>query len=61
MSENRVKIFYDLSEPISKDDPPKIKRLKKSYQVECTGDSFLQLGVLIFVLGLLIYVFCQIE
>ena len=40
------KIFYDLSEPISEDDPPKIKRLKQSYKTESEGDAMLGLGIL---------------
>lgn len=52
------KIFYDLSEPISEDDPPKIKRLKQSYKTECQGDMLGGLGVLLFALAVLIKVSC---
>ena len=52
--EPRKKIFYDLSEPISEDDPPKIKRLKQSYKTESEGDFLGGLGILIFALGVLI-------
>ena len=45
------KIFYDLSEPISEDDPPKIKRLKKSFETEHQGDMLGRLGVLLFALA----------
>jgi hypothetical protein len=52
------KLFYDLSEPISEDDPPKIKRLKQSYKTESEGDAMLGLGVLLFALALLIKSIC---
>ncbi len=52
------KIFYDLSEPIEPDDPPKIKRLKQSFETEHQGDMMGCLGVLLFALVLLIKVSC---
>jgi hypothetical protein len=52
------KLFYDLSEPISEDDPPKIKCLKQSYKTESEGDAMLGLGVLLFALALLIKSIC---
>ena len=56
--ETRKKLFYDLSEPISEDDPPKIKRLKQSYNTERQGDFLCGLGILIFALGVLIKAVC---
>ena len=56
--EPRQKLFYDLSEPISEDDPPKIKRLKQSYKTESEGDFLGGLGLLIFAIGLLIRSIC---
>ena len=56
--EPRKRLFYDLSEPISEDDPPKIKRLKHSYKTESEGDAMLGLGVLLFALALLIKSIC---
>lgn len=56
--EPRQKLFYDLSEPISEDDPPRIKRLKQSYKTESEGDFLCGLGILIFALGVLIRVLC---
>ena len=56
--EPRQKLFYDLSEPISEDDPPKIKRLKRSYKTESEGDFIGRLGILIFALGVLIKALC---
>lgn len=56
--EPRKKLFYDLSEPISEDDPPKIKRLKQSYKTECQGDMLGGLGILLFALGVLIKAMC---
>lgn len=56
--EPRKKLFYDLAEPISEDDPPRIKRLKQSYKTECQGDFLCGIGILIFALGLLIRVLC---
>jgi len=56
--EERKKLFYDLSEPISEDDPPKIKRLKQSYKTERQGDFLTGLGVIIFAIGLLIMAIC---
>lgn len=56
--EARKKLFYDLSEPISEDDPPKIKRLKRSYKTELQGDFIGWLGILIFALGVLIRALC---
>ena len=44
--EPRKRPFYDLSEPISEDDPPKIKRLKQSYKTESEGDAMLGLAIL---------------
>lgn len=44
--EPRKRLFYDLSEPISEDDPPKIKRLKQSYKTESEGDAMLGLAIL---------------
>lgn len=52
------KLFYDLSEPISEDDPPNIKRLKQSYKTESEGDAMLGLGVLLFALALIIKSIC---
>jgi len=52
--EPRKRIFYDLSEPISEDDPPKIKRLKQSYKTESEGDAMLGLGILGFAVVLLL-------
>jgi hypothetical protein len=52
--EERKKLFYDLSEPISEDDPPRIKRLKQSYKTERQGDFIGRLGILIFALGVLL-------
>ena len=56
--EARKKLFYDLSEPISANDPPKIKRLKQSYKTESEGDFLGGLGILIFALGVLIKAMC---
>lgn len=56
--EPRKRIFYDLSEPISEDDPPRIKRLKQSYKTEFEGDFLGRLGLLIFAIGLLIRAIC---
>jgi len=56
--EPRQKLFYDLSEPISEDDPPKIKRLKQSYKTERQGDFLVGLGVVIFAIGILIRSIC---
>ena len=56
--EPRKKLFYDMSEPISADDPPKIKRLKQSYKTESEGDFLCGLGILIFALGVLIKAMC---
>ena len=56
--EPRQKLFYDLSEPISEDDPPKIKRLKQSYKTERQGDFLVGLGVIIFAIGILIRAIC---
>ena len=56
--ETRKKLFYDLTEPISEDDPPKIKRLKRSYKTESEGDFIGRLGILIFALGVLIRALC---
>ena len=56
--EERKKLFYDLSEPISEDDPPRIKRLKQSYKTERQGDFLAGLGVVIFAIGLLIRAIC---
>lgn len=47
-----------MSEPISADDPPKIKRLKQSYKTESEGDFLCGLGILIFALGVLIKAMC---
>lgn len=52
--EPRQKLFYDLSEPISEDDPPKIKRMKKSYKTESEGDAMLGLGILGFAVVVLL-------
>ena len=52
--EPRKRLFYDLSEPISEDDPPKIKRLKQSYKTESEGDAMLGLGILGFAVVLLL-------
>lgn len=52
--EPRKRLFYDLSEPISEDDPPKIKRLKQSYKTESEGDARLGLGILGFAVVLLL-------
>ena len=52
--EPRQKLFYDLSEPISEDDPPKIKRLKQSYKTERQGDAMLGLGILGFAVVVLL-------
>ena len=56
--EPRKKLIYDLTEPISADDPPKIKRLKRSYKTESEGDFIGRLGILIFALGVLIRALC---
>ena len=56
--EPRKKLFYDMSEPISADDPPKIKRLTQSYKTESEGDFLCGLGILIFALGVLIKAMC---
>lgn len=56
--EARKKLIYDLSEPISEDDPPKIKRLKRSYKTELQGDVIGRLGILIFALGVMIKALC---
>lgn len=56
--EPRKKLFYDLSEPIAADDPPRIKRLKQSYKTECQGDFLWMFGLLILGLGLLIRAIC---
>ncbi len=52
--EPRNRLFYDMSEPISEDDPPKIKRLKQSYKTESDGDAMLGLGILGFAVVLLL-------
>ncbi|WP_405325813.1 hypothetical protein [Fibrobacter sp.] len=52
--EPRKRICYDMSEPISEDDPPKIKRLKQSYKTESEGDAMLGLGILGFAVVLLL-------
>jgi len=52
--EPRKRLFYDLSEPISEDDPPRIKRLKQSYKTESEGDVLCGLGILIFALVVLL-------
>ena len=54
MNKPRQRLFYDLTEPISEDDPPRIKRLKQSYKTESEGDFLLGLGILIFAFGLLL-------
>lgn len=54
MNKPRQRLFYDLAEPISEDDPPRIKRLKQSYKTESEGDFLLGLGILVFALGLLL-------
>ena len=56
--EAHQKFIYDLSEPISEDDPPKIKRMKQSYKTELQGDFIGWLGILIFALGVLIRALC---
>lgn len=56
--EPRKRLFYDLTEPISEDDPPKIKRLKQSFKTERQGDMLGRLGVLLFALALLIKASC---
>ena len=56
--EPRQKLFYDLSEPISADDPPKIKRMKQSYKTERQGDFLVGLGVVIFAIGILMRSIC---
>jgi hypothetical protein len=56
--EPRKRLFYDLTELISADDPPKIKRLKQSYKTESEGDFLVVLGVVIFAIGILIRSIC---
>lgn len=46
------------AERVAEDDPPKIKRLKRSYKTERQGDSLAGLGVFIFAIGILIRVIC---
>jgi hypothetical protein len=57
--EPRKRIFYDLTEPVAEDDPPRIKRLKQSYKTECQGDFLTGLGVLLFAIGLLVNALCH--
>jgi len=52
--EPRKQLFYDLSEPISEDDPSSIKRLKQSYKTESEGDAMLGLGILGFAVVVLL-------
>lgn len=52
------RIFYDLSEPISEDDPSKIRRLKLSYRKEKEGDCMFCVCLLLFAVSLLLYNIC---
>ena len=54
MSKPHERLFYDLTEPISEDDPPRIKRLKQSYKTESEGDFLLGLGIALLPIGLLL-------
>ena len=55
---NKNRIFYDLSEPISEDDPPTIKRLKMSFGTEKEADCMLVGCLLLFAVSLLLYNIC---
>ena len=55
---NKKRLIYDLSEPISDDDPPKIRRMKLSYRKEKEGDCMFCICLLLFAVSLLLYNIC---
>ena len=56
---SKKRIFYDLSEPISEDDPPKIKRLKMSFRTEKEADTMLVGCLLLFAIILFLSAVCR--
>lgn len=56
---NKKRIIYDLSEPISEDDPPKIKRMKLSFRKERDADCMFPICLLLCALALLVSSVCH--
>ena len=56
---NKNRIIYDLSEPISEDDPPRIKRLKKSFKTETEADCMLVGCMLLFAIIVFMSAVCH--